>query len=44
MDNFTLAVVIGIAAILCTFLGLVLADKGAPDPTQSRKSRRKKST
>ena len=44
MDNFTLAVVIGIAAILCTLLGLVIADKGAPDPAQAPKSRKKKSS
>ncbi len=44
MDNFTLAVVIGIAAILCVFLGLVLADKGVPEPAPSPKSRSKKSS
>ncbi len=44
MDNFTLAVVIGIAAILCALLGLVLVDKGPPDPAQAPKSRRKKSS
>ena len=43
MDNFTLAVVIGIALILCTLLGLVLVDKGAPDPAQVPKSRKKQS-
>ena len=44
MDNFTLAVVIGIALILCTLLGLVLVDKGAPDPAALPKARRKKSS
>ena len=44
MDNFTFAVVIGIAAILCALLGLVLVDKGPPDPAQVPKSRRKKSS
>ncbi len=43
MDNFTLAVVIGIVVVLCVLLGLVIVDKGAPDPDQIPKSRGRKS-
>ena len=44
MDNFTLAVIIGIALVLCIFLGLVLLDKGVPEAAPAPKSRSKKSS
>ena len=43
MDSFTLAVVIGIVAMLCAFLGLALVDKGMTDEAPTPKSRSKKS-
>ena len=43
MDNFTLAVVIGIGVVLLIFLGLALLDKGPPEPTVTSKTRGKRS-
>ena len=43
MDNFTLAVVIGMGVVLLIFLGMVVVDKGAPERRETSKPRRKRS-
>ena len=43
MDNFTLAVVIGMVAIIGVLILQVAMDKGAPEPTGTTKPRGKKS-
>ena len=44
MDNFTLAVVIGMGVVLVIFLGMVVVDKGPPERRETFKPRRKRST
>ena len=39
MDNFTLAVVIGIVGVVVSFVCLFLMDKGAPEPAKTRDKR-----
>ena len=36
MDSFTLAVIIGMVAVLAAFVGLTLIDKGAPAKTPQK--------
>ncbi len=43
MDNFTLAVLIGMLSIIGALILLVAMDKGAPEPTRTTKPRDKKS-
>ena len=42
MDNFTVSVVVGIAALVGVLLLLVVLDKGAPEEDDSAKQRGKK--
>ena len=44
MDNFTLAVVVGIGIVLCILGWLVIADKGPPDTEALPKSPKKRSS